>query len=65
MTGLTTVTGGTLHLKFVNGCTPKAGNTTTMVDGTGSNHQSLTVVVNGFQATAIRTATDIQAHLDV
>jgi autotransporter-associated beta strand protein len=62
--GLTTIAGGTLHLKFVNGYTPKVGDTIAVVDGAGSNRQFSTVVVDGFQATAIYTATGIQVHLD-
>ncbi|CAJ0691250.1 phosphatase PAP2 family protein [Ralstonia holmesii] len=62
--GLTTIAGGTLHVKFVNGYTPKVGDTIAVVDGAGSNRQFSSVVVDGFKATAIYTATGIQIHLD-
>ncbi|MBA9871890.1 phosphatase PAP2 family protein [Ralstonia insidiosa] len=62
--GLTTIAGGTLHVSFANGYTPKVGDTIAVVDGAGSNRQFSSVVVDGFKATAIYTATGIQIHLD-
>ena len=62
--GLTTIAGGTLHVKFVNGYTPKVGDTIAVVDGAGPNRQFASVVVDGFKATAVYTATGIQIRLD-
>ncbi|MHA6846552.1 acid phosphatase [Ralstonia syzygii] len=62
--GLTTIAGGTLHVKFVGGYTPKVGDTIAVIDGAGSNRQFTSVVVDGFKATALYTPTGIQIRLD-
>lgn len=62
--GLTTIAGGTLHVKFVNGYTPKAGDIISVIDGAGGNRQFTSVVVDGFKATALYTPTGIQIRLD-
>ncbi|QHB53739.1 phosphatase PAP2 family protein [Ralstonia solanacearum] len=62
--GLTTIAGGTLHVKFVNGYTPKVGDIISVIDGAGSNRQFTSVVVDGFKATALYTPTGIQIRLD-
>ncbi|WP_055325761.1 acid phosphatase [Ralstonia solanacearum] len=62
--GLTTIAGGTLHVKFVNGYTPKVGDIISVIDGVGSNRQFTSVVVDGFKATALYTPTGIQIRLD-
>ncbi|WP_275760506.1 acid phosphatase [Ralstonia pseudosolanacearum] len=62
--GLTTIAGGTLHVKFASGYTPKVGDTITVIDGAGSNRQFTSVVVDGFKATALYTSTGIQIRLD-
>ncbi|WP_197338225.1 acid phosphatase [Ralstonia solanacearum] len=62
--GLTTIAGGKLHVKFVNGYTPKVGDIISVIDGAGSNRQFTSVVVDGFKATALYTPTGIQIRLD-
>ncbi len=62
--GLTTIAGGTLHVKFVNGYTPKVGDIISVIDGAGGNRQFTSVVVDGFKATALYTPTGIQIRLD-
>ena len=42
-----TVAGGTLHVKFVNGYTPKAGDTITLINGATANAKFTTLVVDG------------------
>jgi autotransporter-associated beta strand protein len=42
-----TIAGGTLHVKFVNGYSPKAGDTITLINGVASNAKFTTVVVDG------------------
>jgi autotransporter-associated beta strand protein len=42
-----TIAGGTLHVKFVNGYTPKAGDTITLINGAAANAKFTSVVVDG------------------
>jgi autotransporter-associated beta strand protein len=42
-----TVAGGTLHVKFVNGYTPKAGDTITLINGAAAQAKFTAVVVDG------------------
>lgn len=51
-------------MTFVNGYTPKVSDTIAVVDGAGGNRQFSAVVVDGFKATAVDTATGVQIHLD-
>jgi len=51
--GSFTVAGGTLHVKFVNGYTPKAGDTIALIDGGAGSAQFSTVTVDGFKATPV------------
>ncbi|PRY06626.1 phosphatase PAP2 family protein [Paraburkholderia sp. BL25I1N1] len=60
----TTVVGGTLHVKFVNGFTPKVGDTINLISGNGSNVKFSTIAVDGFTVTPIYTSTGVQVHLD-
>ncbi|WP_175887436.1 phosphatase PAP2 family protein [Burkholderia contaminans] len=58
-----TVTGGTLHVKFVNGYTPKAGDTIALIDGAAAAAKFSTVTVDGFKATPVYTATGVSITL--
>nr|WP_166799318.1 phosphatase PAP2 family protein [Paraburkholderia dipogonis] len=60
----TTVVGGTLHVKFVNGFTPKVGDTISLINGNGSNVKFSTIAVDGFKATPIYTSSGVQVHID-
>ncbi|SDR49785.1 autotransporter-associated beta strand repeat-containing protein [Paraburkholderia fungorum] len=42
-----TIAGGTLHVKFVNGYTPKAGDTITLINGAAASAKFTSVVVDG------------------
>jgi autotransporter-associated beta strand protein len=59
-----TVVGGALHVTFVNGYTPKVGDTITLITGPGNalNHFS-SVTVDGFQATPTYTDTGVSVRL--
>jgi len=61
--GSFTVAGGTLHVKFVNGYTPKAGDTIALIDGGAGSAQFSTVTIDGFEATPVYTATDASITL--
>ncbi|MEK7912429.1 phosphatase PAP2 family protein [Burkholderia contaminans] len=61
--GPLTVTGGTLHVKFVNGYTPKAGDTIALIDGAAAAAKFSTVTVDGFKATPVYTATGVSITL--
>lgn len=61
--GPLTVTGGTLHVKFVNGYTPKAGDTIALIDGAATAAKFSTVTVDGFKATPVYTATGVSVTL--
>jgi autotransporter-associated beta strand protein len=62
--GQTTVVGGALHVKFVNGFTPMVGDTISLISGNGSNVKFSTITVDGFNATPIYTSRGVQVHLD-
>ncbi|RQU43224.1 phosphatase PAP2 family protein [Burkholderia cenocepacia] len=61
--GPLTVAGGTLHVKFVNGYAPKAGDTITLIDGAAAAAKFGTVTVDGFKATPVYTATGVSITL--
>ncbi|CAD9226293.1 Autotransporter-associated beta strand repeat protein [Burkholderia cenocepacia] len=61
--GPLTVAGGTLHVKFVNGYAPKAGDTITLIDGAAAAAKFATVTVDGFKATPVYTATGVSITL--
>ena len=61
--GPLTVTGGTLRVKFVNGYTPKAGDTIALIDGAAAAAKFSTVTVDGFKATPVYTATGVSVTL--
>ncbi|RQS23028.1 phosphatase PAP2 family protein [Burkholderia sp. Bp8992] len=61
--GPLTVAGGTLHVKFVNGYTPKAGDTIALIDGAAASAKFSTVTVDGFKATPVYTATGVSITL--
>ncbi|MBB3258327.1 autotransporter-associated beta strand protein [Paraburkholderia bannensis] len=61
--GQLTVAGGTLHVKFVNGYTPKAGDTLDLIDGSGGAMQFTTINVDGFKATPVYTNTGVSVKL--
>jgi hypothetical protein len=51
--GLLTFAGSTLHVKFANGFTPKAGDTIQLIAGGVGNQRFSTVTVDGFNASAV------------
>lgn len=61
--GAFTVAGGTLHVKFVNGYTPKAGDTIALIDAAAGAAKFTTVTVDGFKATPVYTATGVSITL--
>ncbi|WP_261535338.1 phosphatase PAP2 family protein [Burkholderia multivorans] len=61
--GPLTVVGGTLHVKFVNGYTPKAGDTIALIDGAAASAKFSSVTVDGFKATPVYTATGVSVVL--
>ncbi|GAU06545.1 phosphatase PAP2 family protein [Burkholderia stabilis] len=61
--GAFTVAGGTLHVKFVNGYTPKAGDTIALIDAAAGAAKFSTVTVDGFKATPVYTATGVSITL--
>ncbi len=61
--GQLTVAGGTLHVKFVNGYTPKAGDTLDLIDGSGGAMQFTAINVDGFKATPVYTNTGVSVKL--
>ncbi|NTZ88640.1 phosphatase PAP2 family protein [Burkholderia metallica] len=61
--GPLTVAGGTLHVKFVNGYAPKAGDTIALIDGAATAAKFATVTVDGFKATPVYTATGVSITL--
>ncbi|WP_042297964.1 acid phosphatase [Paraburkholderia bannensis] len=61
--GQFTIAGGTLHVKFVNGYTPKAGDTLDLIDGSGGAKQFTTINVDGFKATPVYTNTGVSVKL--
>ena len=63
MGGAFTVAGGTLHVKFVNGYAPKAGDTIALIDAAAGAAKFSTVTVDGFKATPVYTATGVSIVL--
>ncbi|MBP0714107.1 phosphatase PAP2 family protein [Burkholderia sola] len=61
--GPLTVTGGTLHVTFVNGYAPKAGDTIALIDGAAAAAKFAAVTVDGFKATPVYTATGVSITL--
>ncbi|KVF21365.1 hypothetical protein WJ07_18520 [Burkholderia vietnamiensis] len=61
--GPLTVAGGTLHVKFVNGYAPKAGDTIALIDGAALAAKFATVTVDGFKATPVYAATGVSVVL--
>ena len=61
--GQLTIAGGTLHVTFVNGYTPKAGDTLDLIDGSGGAKQFTTINVDGFKATPVYTNTGVSVKL--
>jgi autotransporter-associated beta strand protein len=61
--GQLTIAGGTLHVKFVNGYAPKAGDTLDLIDGSGGAKQFTTINVDGFKATPVYTNTGVSVKL--
>ncbi|WP_322093497.1 acid phosphatase [Paraburkholderia bannensis] len=61
--GQLTIAGGTLHVKFVNGYTPKAGDTLDLIYGSGGAKQFTTINVDGFKATPVYTNTGVSVKL--
>ncbi|AOJ33259.1 phosphatase PAP2 family protein [Burkholderia metallica] len=61
--GPLTVAGGTLHVKFVNGYTPKAGDTIALIDGAAAAAKFSTVTIDGFKATPVYTAAGVSVRL--
>ncbi|MBU9560940.1 phosphatase PAP2 family protein [Burkholderia multivorans] len=61
--GPLTIAGGTLHVKFVNGYAPNAGDTIALIDGAAAAAKFSTVIVDGFKATPVYTATGVSVVL--
>ncbi|WP_104012657.1 phosphatase PAP2 family protein [Burkholderia anthinoferrum] len=61
--GPLTIAGGTLHVKFVNDYTPKAGDTIALIDGAAAAAKFATVTVDGFKATPVYTAAGVSITL--
>ncbi|WP_369325141.1 phosphatase PAP2 family protein [Burkholderia cepacia] len=61
--GAFTVAGGTLHVKFVNGYAPKAGDTIALIDAAAGAAKFATVTVDSFKATPVYTATGVSIVL--
>ncbi|MCC8401989.1 phosphatase PAP2 family protein [Paraburkholderia sp. MMS20-SJTN17] len=61
--GQLTVAGGTLHVKFVNGYVPKAGDTIDVIDGSGASVKFATVTVDGFKATPVYSSSGVSIKL--
>ncbi|MBU9546415.1 phosphatase PAP2 family protein [Burkholderia multivorans] len=61
--GPLTIAGGTLRVKFVNGYAPKAGDTIALIDGAAAAAKFSTVIVDGFKATPVYTATGVSVVL--
>ena len=61
--GTLSVVGGTLHVKFVNGYAPKAGDTIALIDGAAGSAKFSTVTVDGFKATPVYTGTGVSVRL--
>ncbi|EEA03695.1 autotransporter-associated beta strand repeat protein [Burkholderia sp. H160] len=61
--GQLTVAGGTLHVKFVNGYAPKAGDTITLIDAAAASAKFTTVTVDGFKATPVYSPTGVSVTL--
>ncbi|PMS15972.1 hypothetical protein C0Z18_24900 [Trinickia dabaoshanensis] len=61
---LITIAGGTLHVKLVNGYSPKAGDVVELIDGAGSMKQFTTVTVDGHKATPVYTGAGVSVHID-
>jgi autotransporter-associated beta strand protein len=59
-----TIAGGTLHVKLVNGYSPKAGDVVELIDGGGSMKQFTSVTVDGHTATPVYTGTGVSVHID-
>lgn len=60
----TTVVGGTLHVKFANGFTPKVRDTIGLIAGNGSNVKFSTITVDGFKATPVYSSSGVSVRLD-
>lgn len=61
--GQLTVAGGTLHVKFVQGYAPKAGDTIDLIDGSGAAVKFAAVTVDGFKATPVYSSTGVAVKL--
>ena len=61
---LITIAGGTLHVKLVNGYSPKVGDVIELIDGAGSMKQFTTVTVDGHKATPVYSGAGVSVHID-
>lgn len=61
--GALSIAGGTLHVKFVNGYAPKAGDTIALIDGAAGSAKFSVVTVDGFKATPVYTGTGVGVRL--
>ncbi|RQR69839.1 MULTISPECIES: phosphatase PAP2 family protein [unclassified Burkholderia] len=62
--GKTTLVGGTLHVRFAAGTTPKVGDVVSLIDTSRLQGRFDTVVVDGFKATALYSSSGVQIRLD-
>lgn len=62
--GLTSIVGGTLHVKFATSTSAKVGDTIAIINCHGLQGRFTTVTVDGFKATATYTSSGVKVHLD-
>ena len=61
--GQTTLAGGTLHVKFANGYTPKSGDLLNLISTGALSGRLTNIVVDGFTATPTYDATGVHVQL--
>ncbi len=61
--GQLTIAGGTLHVKFVNGYVPRAGDTVALIDGAAGSAKFSAIDVDGFGATPVYDAAGVSVKL--
>ena len=62
--GITTIAGGTLHIAFVDGYAPKAGDTIAVITGSSIKGQFATVAVDGYKASPVYSSNGVQIRID-
>lgn len=62
--GMTTLAGGTLHVRFAAGLAPQVGDVVSLVDSSQLQGRFDSVVVDGYNATALYSASGISVRID-